>query len=800
MLRFDGTVPMKGAIAAVSMVLGCTLAAVAAPPASLTTLHAIRALNNAQASLEPPVVFSATVTYVQPGLSTALVQDLHDGIQVRLDTHLKLSPGDRVLIKGKVQEGFPPIVIANSVTVVGHVLLPRPIPASFDELNRTEMDSTRVTIRGVVRHKDLKSVFGYAATLIHMQAEGGMVDAWIDGADPNPNRDMFDDEIEVTGVSSGKSDGKLHHIGVKLNVLSFGDVKVLRRSGSSPWTLPITPIDKLLDTFHVTDRTARIRVQGTLTFYQPGSALVIQNGSDSLWITTSSEKPLRIGSRVDVTGFGTLNDNHLALASGEVRESSVYTPIAAQPMTSHELPNSKHIFDLVSVEGLVLMEVRKLTQDEYFLVSNGQVFSAIYYHRSVDGSPPPPMKQIPLGSRVRVSGICFPLQNRITYNHDLPSDILMRTQEDIAVVANPSWLNVRNLIQMTGLLFVLVVVVVARGWTVERKARRQLAAMAGRIEAEASLERRRSGILRDINSSRPLAEILEQIIEMVSFPLNLAPSWCEIADGEHVGDRPQNLQSLRVVRGQIIARSGHVLGTIAAAFDPSVKPSADESKYLSMAVELATVAIETRGLYSELLYRSEFDLLTNIHNRFSLDKHLEACILNAGIRGSIFGLIYVDLDKFKQINDVHGHRAGDLYLQGAVARMNHQLRSMDVLARLGGDEFAVLVPSVHCRADVEEIALRLERCFDEPFQIDEHLLSGSASVGIAVFPADASTKAGLFSVADIAMYKAKNGKGQIKKQMADLVAGEQVFHLQIPAGALVMPGSYTDTSLMDHRK
>jgi diguanylate cyclase (GGDEF)-like protein len=383
------------------------------------------------------------------------------------------------------------------------------------------------------------------------------------------------------------------------------------------------------------------------------------------------------------------------------------------------------------------------------------------------------MHQIPLGSTVRVSGICFPLQNRITYNHDLPSDILMRTQEDITVVANPSWLNVRNLILMVGLLFALVVVVVVRGWTVERKARRQTAAMAARIEAEASLERRRSSILEDINGSRPLADILEQIVEMASFMLNQAPCWCQVADGVRLVDSPSNPQSLRMVSKEITARSGRVLGTIFAALDPSVKPRADESKYLSMAVELATVAIETRGLYSDLLHRSEFDLLTDIHNRFSLDKRLEACILNAGPQGSIFGLIYVDLDKFKQVNDVYGHRIGDLYLQGAAARMKQQLRSIDVLARVGGDEFAVLVPAVYGRADVQEIALRLERCFDEPFSEDEYVLHGSVSVGIAVYPEDAFTKDGVLNAADAAMYKAKNDK----RPIAELLAGQQIPHL-----------------------
>ena len=766
---------MKGLLKALSIVFGCALAASAAAPTLLSSLHAVHALSNVEAAQGPPVEFYATVTYVQPGSGLTFVQEGNEGLQLRKDPNLKLSPGDRVLIRGKAQASFCPIVLADSVTISGHIPVPSPVPAGFDVLNRSELDSRRVTVRGGVRNKDVKLAYGHAVTLLRMQTDGGTIDAWVDGSDPNPTEDMFDDEIEVTGISFGKLDGKSHHIGVKIAVSSFADIKILKRSASSPWALPVTPLDRLLDANHVVDRSARIRVQGTVTFYQPSAALVIQNGDDSLWITTSNEKPLRIGNQVDVTGFGTLNDNHLALTNGEVQQSTVYTPIAPQPVTWRDLPNSKHIFDLVSVEGMVMMEVRKPSQDEYFLAAEGQVFSATYYHHQDDGSAPPPMKEIPLGSMVRVSGICFPLENRVTYTHELPADILMRTPEDITVVAGPSWLNVRNLTMMAGLLFALVVVAAARGWTVERKARRQAAAMAARIVVEASLERRRSHILEDINGSRPLADILEQIVEMVSLTLDQAPCWCEISDGMRVGKCPPNSLTLRVVHEEIKTRTGRVLGTVFLASDRWGKPRPDEMKHLSMAVGLAKVAIETRGLYSDLLHRSEYDLLTDIHNRFSLDKSLAGCILNADLQGSIFGLIYVDLDKFKQVNDVYGHTAGDQYLQQVAVRMKQQLRSVDVLARVGGDEFAVLVPAVHCRAVVEEIARRLERCFDDPFPVGEYVLLGSASVGTAVYPEDAPTKAGLLNAADAAMYKVKNGKRKIGGTLAD----QQSRHLAL---------------------
>jgi diguanylate cyclase (GGDEF)-like protein len=84
-----------------------------------------------------------------------------------------------------------------------------------------------------------------------------------------------------------------------------------------------------------------------------------------------------------------------------------------------------------------------------------------------------------------------------------------------------------------------------------------------------------------------------------------------------------------------------------------------------------------------------------------------------------------------------------------------------MLARLGGDEFAALLPRVRNRAKVEEIAQRLERCFDEPFVIEEHRLKGSASIGIALYPEDGATEDELLSAADAAMYAVKSAKHEI---------------------------------------
>jgi diguanylate cyclase (GGDEF)-like protein len=138
-----------------------------------------------------------------------------------------------------------------------------------------------------------------------------------------------------------------------------------------------------------------------------------------------------------------------------------------------------------------------------------------------------------------------------------------------------------------------------------------------------------------------------------------------------------------------------------------------------------------------------------------MEKALDAMIQTARETAGIFGLIYIDLNEFKQVNDLHGHLVGDKYLQEVSRRMKRQLRPFDVLARLGGDEFAVLVSQVHNRAEVHEICARLQSCFHEPFIGDGYVLQGSASFGVSLYPEDADTADSLLRGADAAMYVAK---------------------------------------------
>jgi len=740
---------MRRTATALAAILGWASVACAAGPAPLTTVHAIHTLSKADAAKGLPVDFQGTVTYYNRNDLDLFVQDGNDAVYVETRPHEDLSPGDWVRVRGVTRGSFRPDITQAVVERLHSGTLPKALDAGFAQLVHAQVDALRVTVHGIVRSADNVIYDNLPAIDLKVLMDGGYIDVTIIPNSSVDLRDWLDAEVEITGVAAGRFDNKDQLTGIVIEVISLNDIRILKLADTRPDSLPVTPMDEVLGANFVLDRTSRVRVQGTVTYYLPGSAVVLENGAKSLWVMTQFEGPLHVGDWADATGFPEASGAQLTLTRAEIQDSQIAAPVAPTPVTGAELASGVHAFDLISIEGRVLMDAQEAVQDEYVMVSDGRVFAAILRHPDLTGVSAPPARRDNVGSTVRVTGICMLQYGSDPFHGPVAVNVLLRSNDDLIVVARPTLFSTRNLGIAAILLFILVLAVGVRGWILERRIRRQTAELA-------YIERRRSRILEDINGSRPLAEIIEQITELVSFKLKGALCWCRIAEGAQLGNCPSSLNDFRIIQEEIPARSGPPLGTVYAALDPLTSPQPIESEALTMAAALSALATETRRIYSDLRRRSEFDLLTDTHNRFSLDKHLDSLMEEARHKAGIFGLIYIDLNEFKQINDLYGHQVGDRYLQEVALRMKRQLRSHDLLARLGGDEFAALVPVVRSRGEVEEIAQRLERSFDDPFMIDRYAIQGSASVGIALYPEDGSSKDSLLSHADAAMYVAKN--------------------------------------------
>lgn len=166
---------------------------------------------------------------------------------------------------------------------------------------------------------------------------------------------------------------------------------------------------------------------------------------------------------------------------------------------------------------------------------------------------------------------------------------------------------------------------------------------------------------------------------------------------------------------------------------------------------------ERKQAEQRLRHMAQHDPLTDLPNRVLFDEHMGAALAAARREGTRFGLMFIDLDRFKSINDSMGHRIGDLLLLEVSQRLRQAVRESDIPARIGGDEFVVLLRNLHHAGDALMVAEKIRARLNSPFSLEGHACSISASIGIAIHPEHGKDAIALARNADTAMYQAKEG-------------------------------------------
>jgi len=164
---------------------------------------------------------------------------------------------------------------------------------------------------------------------------------------------------------------------------------------------------------------------------------------------------------------------------------------------------------------------------------------------------------------------------------------------------------------------------------------------------------------------------------------------------------------------------------------------------------------ERKEAEQRIEFQAYHDALTGLPNRMLFKDRLSVAIARAHRKGSPIGVMFLDLDHFKLVNDTLGHTVGDRLLRGVAERLKESLREEDTVSRLGGDEFTLLVVDLATDDDIGKIAQKVLEAIAKPFRIDEHELYVTTSIGIALYPQDGSDPDTLLKNADAAMYRAK---------------------------------------------
>ncbi|MCL9864238.1 diguanylate cyclase [Ralstonia solanacearum] len=166
-----------------------------------------------------------------------------------------------------------------------------------------------------------------------------------------------------------------------------------------------------------------------------------------------------------------------------------------------------------------------------------------------------------------------------------------------------------------------------------------------------------------------------------------------------------------------------------------------------------------RAMLDQAHHLALHDPLTDLPNARLLRDRLFVAIQAARRARSLVAVVFVDLDRFKPINDEYGHGVGDLVLKATAMRLRSGLRASDTVARLGGDEFVAVLTHCQTRDDVEQTVERLIEQLQAPFRVEGHVLSMGVSAGVALYPSDGRDAQGLIRCADAAMYEVKRAGG-----------------------------------------
>ena len=771
-----------GSVAAGSVEAGsATAAAAQAAPLVLTRAGEIHGLAPALAA-NARVHLVATVSYYDPEDGVLFVQDETGGVYVNTDRDYPIKQGDLVEINGRANASYrTEVAIDPEIRVVGKGEHFAGVPYSYQELTAGRGDCKVVVARGRVLAADIEQHENAPSGHIDLAMPGGEVQIYLGSiADFHPQA-LLDATIEVTGVAGGAFDSKYQLTGIILYTGNAGMLRIIEPPAMLAEQLPLTDIDNVFKTRDFTDSSPRVRVRGTLTYYKPGDSAVIESGGHgggkSIYVQTRETGKLAVGDVVDVFGFASDREYAPSLRNALIVKTGERASVEPRAVSYAEALSGDYSDNLVAMTGVLVSEVHSARAETLILTVDGHSVSG---YLEGHGTLP----DFLLGSRIQIVGICRVLPGgpwRAPYIFSLQ----LRSTADAQVISQPSWWTVRHLIQILGALLLLGLAITA--WAVILRSR--VIQQTSRLERSMMLARERSRILEKISSNHGADALLSNICASVMALLPGVSCSYRLHDGEadrRVKAKEQHFEA-SLFEMKLLGMNDQPCGSITVSAPKDRAIARDQQDVYAMLLEMATLAMRQSLLHQSLVHHSTHDPLTELPNRRLCELKLSSALDEAQRQGTRLAVVYIDVNRFKRVNDRYGHKAGDQYLRQISERLQGQVRATDLLARIGGDEFMVIAPLSNNHDYAETLTARLKACFDQPFVIEGHSIEGSASFGLARFPQDGTNAEELQRKADHAMYLFKRnasasadvlqGIAIITPVELELALAKEQFHL-----------------------
>jgi len=640
-------------------------------------------------------------------------------------------------------------------------------------------DCQYVMLHGVVRSAVLEYHGDFQVLELEILMPGGIVQAYLQDHSGINLRDLVDAEVEVSGVVGGDFNAHWQLMHSVIYGAGASDLHIVRRPKVEPLRLPLTDVNDIMQTRSINDRSPRVRVRGTVIYYRPGNSIVVaQPDGKSLFATTRQADPIRLGAVVDLVGFADSDGYGPALGQTQILPTGQFALMQPIPVSYTQAIGGAYSDQLVSLRGRLISELHADSSDTLVLMVDDHAVTTVLQTAERDSRLP----NLPIGALISVSGICR-ITPTATWGTPGTTAMLfrldLRSKDDVRVLTWPSWWTVTHLLFVVGALLALSLLSSAWAMMLRKRVTQQTARLAGTMR----VEQERSRLLEAINSETPLEQLLENILCSVEALVLGVRCSCTILDLSGEANRAASTNCFGVPPDKVdfvaplTDRKGRQIGTFHAGHSNWHSLSKNEREVLEVGFGLVNLAVNQRRLFQELNYTSTHDRLTALPNRRLSDLSLETALQEAARSGMQLGVAYIDVDRFKQVNDQYGHKVGDLYLQQIAGRLASQVRVTDKLARIGGDEFLLIATGLHGIADAEAYRHRLESCFGNSFVLDGSRLCGSASIGIAVFPDHGATAEELKRHADIDMYSVKHRRRAEQEQRLPAAGETEIFSL-----------------------
>jgi diguanylate cyclase (GGDEF)-like protein/PAS domain S-box-containing protein len=723
----------------------------------------------------------AVVTYYDSAGPNLFVQDATAGIWVDL-RGLKAAPpqvGQLLDLRGTVGSGFSPYVANPEWKILGSAPLPNPARVSFEQAATGSADSQWVEMEGVVRSFVLEAEG--SVLVIDAATPTGVFKVRVpDYHAPFP-AEMVDAKVRFKGVCGAAFNRRNQLVAIHLMMPDMSYSKVVTSAPIDPFAVPIMPVNKIGSFSAQLTDIHRIKVLGTVTARFPGRGIFLMDATGGLYAETQDGAPVTQGDEVEVIGFPARGNYSSVLRSAGIRPTGKHSFIVPLPIDGRSALKGGYDAGLVTISGTVQAVNESHGSYSFGMQSDDRVNFAANFAVPVQSLPPL------IGSRERLTGICSikPDEN----GNPAEFAIVLRTPGDIVLLASPPWLTGRRAVFVLFALVILTALVF--GWVVilRRRIRHQTGLIRARLKNEVMLEEKYRHIfernltgLYVANAEGEIVDCNEACALILGYPsreallqnrleakLTILQFHQHFDESSSVEESQVRNAECRFQRGDGSWRWVLVNIRIANLADPS-----------TTIFEAGLVDITDRKTAEDQVqYLAYYDSLTGLPNRSLLKDRLVNALAGALRRNEKVAILFLDLDRFKMINDSLGHSYGDLLLKEVAARLRGLARKEDTVARVGGDEFLVVLTAVKEAAYVANIAERIGREVEREFVILGHTFKVTCSIGISIFPEHGLDEEALIKNADAAMYCAKDNGRYTYRFFTDDMNTEVVERLEL---------------------